>query len=64
MDFYLEMVCVHYQIYKTDRDLPKYVKMHIDDGLELISQDIESKHGISGTDFVVNEIERGLALLQ
>ena len=62
-DYYVAMVCVSYQIYKTDKDVARYVKMHIDDGLEMISSDIEKKHGITGTDFMINEIEKGLALL-
>ena len=62
-DYYIAMICVHYQLYKTDKDIGRYIKMHIDDGLSLISEEIEKKQGISGTDFITNEIEKGLALL-
>lgn len=59
-DYYIAMICVHYSIYKTDKDLPRYVKMHIDDGLKLIDGEISDKYKISGTDFLINEIEKGL----
>ena len=31
---YIGLVCTHYGLYKTDKSLAKYIKMHIDDGLE------------------------------
>jgi|SRR6185437_8171884 len=62
-DYYVAMICVHYELYKTDKDIGKYIKMHIDDGLQLINDEIDQKEGISGTDFITNEIEKGLALI-
>jgi len=59
-DIYLSLICVHYNLYKTDKDLAKYVKMHIDDGLELIANEVKAKDSITGTDFIINEIEKGL----
>jgi DNA sulfur modification protein DndE len=38
--FYESFICLNYNLYKTDKDIPKYIKMHIDDGLELINQEI------------------------
>jgi DNA sulfur modification protein DndE len=60
-DIYLALLCVHYNLYRSDKDLAKYVKMHIDDGLELINNAILAKDSITGTDFIINEIEKGLA---
>lgn len=59
-EFYVAMVCVHYGIYKSDKDISRYLKMHIDDGLQLIEKDISKKSSITGTDFLINEIEKGL----
>jgi DNA sulfur modification protein DndE len=59
-DFYVAMICVHYGIYKSDKDISRYLKMHIDDGLQLIENDISKKSSITGTDFLINEIEKGL----
>ena len=35
-DFYIAGICQYYGIYKTDENIPKYVKLHIDHGLELM----------------------------
>lgn len=60
VDFYIAMVCVHYGIYKTHKDIPRYIKMHIDDGLDLIEQELSQKINISGEEFLINKIEKGL----
>lgn len=31
--FYEAMVCQLYEVYKTDKDIPKMIKAHLDDGL-------------------------------
>ena len=36
LSFYIALICQHYQIYKTNREIPRYLKLHIDDGLSLI----------------------------
>lgn len=59
-DIYIALLCVHYNLYKSDKDLARYVKMHIDDGLELIAKEVEAKDSITGNDFIINEIEKGL----
>lgn len=61
-EFYIALICVHYKLYKSDKDISKYIKMHIDDGLELIFKDVEKKSGITGTEFLINEIELGMKL--
>lgn len=61
---YIALICVHYKLYKSDKDIPKYIKMHIDDGLELIYKDVERKAGITGAEFLINEIELGMKLFE
>ncbi|MDN3548927.1 DndE family protein [Mucilaginibacter aquaedulcis] len=63
-DIYMALLCVHYNLYKSDKDLPKYVKLHIDNGLELISKEIENKDSITGEDFIINQIEKGLSIFE
>lgn len=58
--FYLSLLCTHYGLYKTDKDLPKYFKMHIDDGLELISAEVKDNPNLDGFDYVIDKIEGGL----
>ncbi len=59
-DFYIGLVCVNYELHKTDKDIPRYIKMHIDEGLEQISKEVGSKSSITGTEFLTNAIERGI----
>jgi len=59
-DYFIALICVHYSLYKSDKDIAKYVKMHIDDGLELLDRDFNSTLGI---DSLLSQIERGLGHL-
>ena len=63
-EFYIALICVHYKLYKSDKDIPKYIKLHIDDGLELIYKDVERKAGITGAEFLINEIELGMKFFE
>lgn len=58
--YYLALICTYYGIYKTDKDIPKYFKMHIDDGLELINQEVKENPNLVGFDFLLEKIENGL----
>jgi DNA sulfur modification protein DndE len=60
LDYYLGMVALHYGIHITDKDLPKYIKMHIDDGLQLLNEELNQRSNIDGFDFLVEKIELGL----
>ncbi|MFN8331350.1 MAG: DndE family protein [Saprospiraceae bacterium] len=37
-DYYIAIICQHYQIYKTDPSIAKYIKMHIDHGLQMMNK--------------------------
>jgi DNA sulfur modification protein DndE len=58
--FYIAMVCIHYGIYRSDKDIPKYIKMHIDHGLEMIDRELKKSSGLTGFDFLVSKIDTGL----
>ncbi len=60
LPYYVSLVCVHYNLYKTDKDIPKYIKMHIDDGLELINKELEENPNLDGFDYIIDKIEGGL----
>lgn len=62
-DQYIAMVCVHYDLYKTDKDIPKYIKMHIDDGIELINKEVTQNKNMDGSEFIIDKIEKGLRSL-
>lgn len=58
--FYIGMICSHYNLYKSDKDVPRYIKMHIDHGLELLNNEMKQNPNLSGFDFLVGKIESGL----
>lgn len=61
--FYVGLICVHYGIYKTDKDIPKYIKMHIDDGLQLMNDELKDNPNLNGLDYLIDKIEKGLSLI-
>ncbi|KXK30211.1 MAG: hypothetical protein UZ01_01684 [Candidatus Brocadia sinica] len=64
LPYYVSLICAHYKIYKTDKDIPKYIKMHIDHGLELIDGEFKKNPNLTGFDFLVDKIESGLKYLE
>ena len=63
MDYYVGMVALHYNLHISDKDLAKYVKMHIDDGLQLLNEEVNSKSNLDGFDFLASNIETSLNLI-
>ncbi len=61
-DFYIALVCQHYAIHKSDINIPDYIKMHLDDGLESIKYIIEENSNLQLLDFIVEQIEKGLSI--
>lgn len=57
---YVAMMCVHYGIKDTDKDLPRYFKMHLDDGLEKIAADVKDNPNLVGFDYLFDRIHEGL----
>ena len=58
---YLSMICEHYQIKSTDKDLPRYFKLHLDDGLELIDKDVKDNPNLVGFEYLFDKIHEGLS---
>jgi DNA sulfur modification protein DndE len=63
-EFYIALICQHYQINKTNKDIPKYMKMHIDHGLELVNKLFENNKNYTGLDFLIDNVERGITSLE
>ncbi|WP_422350797.1 DndE family protein [Flagellimonas sp.] len=57
---YVGLICTNYNLYRTDKSLPKYIKMHIDDGLELLDNEIKKNPNFDGFDFLIDKIGSGL----
>ena len=58
--YYLALLCTHYGIYKADKDIPKYIKMHLDDGLQLMNKELIDNPNLNGLDYLIDKIETGL----
>lgn len=60
LPFYIALVCQRYQIYKTNQEVPRYLKLHIDDGLERIHNEVTDNPNLLGTEFLLNLIGAGI----
>lgn len=57
---YLALICTHYQISDTNKDIARYFKLHLDDGLERIAKDIRENPNLVGFDYLFDKIHKGL----
>ena len=57
---YIAMICTHYQILDNDKDIPRYLKIHLDDGLERIALDVKDNPNLVGYDYLFDKIQKGL----
>jgi len=62
-DIYLGLICVHYGLYKTDKDIGRYIKMHVDEGLQLLNEEVNERSNIDGFDFLSEKINSSLQIL-
>lgn len=60
LPYYVGLVCVKYGLYKTNKDIPKYIKMHIDDGLQLMNNELRDNPNLNGYDYLIDKITNGL----
>lgn len=62
-DFYIALICQHYGVYKTNENIPKYVKLHIDHGLELMDNIFSNSHNYTFLDFLISHLDKGTSFL-
>lgn len=60
LPYYIGLICVKYGIYKTDKDIAKYIKLHIDDGLQLMNKELRDNPNLNGYDYLIDKITNGL----
>lgn len=60
LPYYIGLICVKYGLYKTDKDIPKYIKLHIDDGLQLMNKELQDNPNLNGYDYLIDKITNGL----
>lgn len=63
LPYYIGLICVKYGLYKTDKDIPKYIKLHIDDGLQLMNSELRDNPNLAGYDYLIDKITNGLEKL-
>lgn len=56
VDAYTALVCKKYDLHHLNKEIPRYLKMHIDTGLEMIDEEVKENPNINGVDLVVNYI--------
>lgn len=59
-NIYEAMLCTLYNIKSTDKDIPKYFKLHLDDGLEMILSDVKGNPNLIGFDYLTDKIKNGI----
>ena len=62
--FYIALFSQNYQLYKTHSDIPKLIKLHLDDGLELMNNFFENNSTYSIYDFLIEHVDKGLESLE
>jgi Domain of unknown function (DUF1832). len=60
---YESLICTHYQINSNDKDLSRYFKLHLDDGLQRIYNDVKDNPNLVGYDYLFDKIQIGLSEL-
>lgn len=60
---YAAVMCKYYNVKLTDKDLPRYFKLHLDDGLERIMSDVKDNPNLVGYDYLFDKIQIGLSTI-
>ncbi len=59
-EIYTAVICQLYNINAANLDVPKYIKIHVDDGLELIQRMVQDNPNLAVFDFILDQVEKGL----
>lgn len=62
--FYIALICQFYGMHKSDPNIGKYVKMHVDHGLELLDKLFRDSKNYTGVDFLIEAVDRGVESLK
>jgi len=62
--FYVALMCKHYNIEKTNPDLPKLFKLHLDDGLQLIDKIFADNPNYPMFDFLLKHLDSGIEAIE
>ncbi|MDR1974226.1 MAG: DndE family protein [Bacteroidales bacterium] len=62
-DFYIALICQHYGIYKTNDNIPRYIKLHIDHGLQMMDNLFRNNTNYTFLDFLTEHLDKGISML-
>jgi DNA sulfur modification protein DndE len=51
-ELYAGLVSVKYNLHSSDKDISRYIKMHVDDGLNKLNEIFQEKKGLELMDFI------------
>lgn len=63
-NLYVALICQHYGLHKTDGNVPRYIKMHLDHGLELMSKVFAENRNYTSIEFLLDYAEQGIEALE
>ena len=63
-DFYIALICQAYGVNKNSELIPKYVKLHIDHGLEQINYLFENRQNYTFFDFLMEYLGKGIDAIE
>lgn len=63
-DFYVALICQRYGISKNNENIPKYIKLHIDHGLDKINYLFEHNPQYTIFDFLVEYLGKGIDAIE
>ncbi len=55
-DLYIGLISVKYGLHSSDRDIPRYIKMHVDDGLKKLNSLLANTKNLEVKDLINIEI--------
>lgn len=58
---YIGLICTKHDLYKTDKDLSKFVKLYIDEGLSMLNTELEEVVNIDN--FIFQKIKNAIVNL-
>lgn len=58
--YYVSLICQKYELHKDDADIKKYLKWHIDKGLQLIDGFFEENKNVTGIEFLLDNVDLGI----
>jgi DNA sulfur modification protein DndE len=62
--YFVALICQLYTINRSDINIPKLIKMHVDEGLELMNKFFESNNNHTIYDFLIEAIDRGIESIE